>query len=468
MLNYGMMIMKVTQATIQKIVDKTKAPTNPKLTKKTKDVFVELLNSNAKSPYLWLYRKDENAFMAFCGIRMDISGKVTFKQKLEFALRGYKLQKCLVCDEVIKTPREKTKTCHGSCSRLYASGGFIPQKEIKVALSKYGRNAQLTKIERKKLKSYAESKGTKPARKHILELDEGLDEKILTFKGKYYSERMATALLESKRPRCKCGAELNYRPSTNDFAQYCSVGCAHSCGIRSEKIKQTTILRHGGVGFQLEKTKKTMLERYLGNPSKCSKVKLMKVKTTMRNHGVLNPSCSAVVQQLKEKRSMVKYGYRSPNQHPEVIAKVMRNSFYRKEIQTEGRVLIVQGYEPFAFNYLIKHGIEPSDINAVCECTVPPVLFENKIGRGSAYYADFYIPKKNLLVEVKSTYTLAPNKETWKLNISKFKAAKKSGFNLVVLVMDQKGNRLRLPSGWSQLSYTGIRKALKEAVHRSK
>ena len=53
-------------------------------------------------------------------------------------------------------------------------------------------------------------------------------------------------------------------------------------------------------------------------------------------------------------------------------------------------------------------------------------------GKNRRYYPDFYIPKENLLVEVKSTYTYLADLDK---NILKEQCALKSGFNYKLIVL---------------------------------
>lgn len=55
-----------------------------------------------------------------------------------------------------------------------------------------------------------------------------------------------------------------------------------------------------------------------------------------------------------------------------------------------------------------------------------PEIWYNFCSEEHRYYPDFYIPKENILIEVKSEWTLELNKEK---NEAKFKAVKELGFN---------------------------------------
>jgi len=63
----------------------------------------------------------------------------------------------------------------------------------------------------------------------------------------------------------------------------------------------------------------------------------------------------------------------------------------------------LQGYEPLALSLLVEQGVLVENI--YCGVDVPRVsyFYANKIRK---YYPDFYICDRNLIVEVKSKWTL--------------------------------------------------------------
>jgi len=100
----------------------------------------------------------------------------------------------------------------------------------------------------------------------------------------------------------------------------------------------------------------------------------------------------------------------------------------------------LQGYEPQFLNYffnILKRKEEDLDFN------IPTFSYKYRIDR--TYYPDLYIPKENLIVEVKSYHTL--NDEINGVNMReknfyKHKAVKQVGYNHCFMVMNQKGELL--------------------------
>jgi hypothetical protein len=112
-----------------------------------------------------------------------------------------------------------------------------------------------------------------------------------------------------------------------------------------------------------------------------------------------------------------KHGYRCSNWH--------------------GREIRYQGYELYAANYLVEHkGIAPEDIVfSMDPAGRTPVINWN----GRKHYPDLWVPKENLIIEVKSTYTFERDRVR---NLLKTYSARRAGYRYVILVMDDKGNRV--------------------------
>jgi len=60
---------------------------------------------------------------------------------------------------------------------------------------------------------------------------------------------------------------------------------------------------------------------------------------------------------------------------------------------------------------------------------MPEFWYDNKKHR---YYPDFYVPKDNLIIEVKSGYTLNKNR---KRNDMKFESVKNAGYNFKLMII---------------------------------
>lgn len=133
-------------------------------------------------------------------------------------------------------------------------------------------------------------------------------------------------------------------------------------------------------------------------------------------------------QQFIEKRDntcIERYGFKYPMQNPTIAEKSQKNSYNYKEYKWKtGEISLVQGYEDQVLFDLENNGYKFEDVVAD-EKDMPEIFYEFE-GKRRRYYPDIFIPKENLIIEVKSDYTL--NKE-WEKNQAKFDATKNLGFN---------------------------------------
>lgn len=117
-----------------------------------------------------------------------------------------------------------------------------------------------------------------------------------------------------------------------------------------------------------------------------------------------------------------------------------------------GRDIKVQGYEPQALKYLTeKLGISPDDIRCEEEFGDALNIRYKYGGKMRTYYPDIYVVSKRLIVEVKSSHTLGlyhKKKRGWSMTCAKAIACRKKGYKFMLLLMDQRGNRIRLPKNW--------------------
>lgn len=133
-----------------------------------------------------------------------------------------------------------------------------------------------------------------------------------------------------------------------------------------------------------------------------------------------------------------KYGFNSPMQHPDVFEKSKRNSFKRHLYLTpDNNELLLQGYEPFAIDKLLfEFNISEYDIKT--KASEIPEIFLDESHR---YYPDLYVKSLNKIIEVKSEYTVACNKE---LNIKKHLRTKELGYNHEIWICYPKENKIEI------------------------
>jgi hypothetical protein len=211
--------------------------------------------------------------------------------------------------------------------------------------------------------------------------------------------------------------------------------------IIKEKMENTNLSRYG-VKYTLsskevrEKGKQTIIKKFgVDNVSQSNIIKEMKKETSQLNYGTDYPSQSNIIKEMKKETSRLNYGTDYPMQNSEYYKYMSKKVFNRKSyLFPSGRKDIVQGYEPYALDILIKKYKEEDIITG--SSNVPEIWydFENEKKR---YYTDIYIPSENLCIEVKSTYTY---ESSYEQNQAKMKGTMDAGYNFVFWIFDEKGN----------------------------
>lgn len=195
-----------------------------------------------------------------------------------------------------------------------------------------------------------------------------------------------------------------------------------------------------------DKIKKTNLEKYGCEWNIASTTSREKQnKTNIEKYGVENYAQSQEFKERKieirnkvEQKSLEKYGTTHPMKSTQCKEKYKTTSLKNNGVEwvgvlskyetkeyiwQTGEISKVQGYENIVLSELEKLGYTYKDLR-IGFTDVPSIqyFYDNK---QRTYYPDIYIPKENLIIEVKSEYTL--NKELAK-NQAKFKAVKAAGY----------------------------------------
>jgi len=276
----------------------------------------------------------------------------------------------------------------------------------------------------------------------------------------------------NNRTKCKqtylerYGAEHNWASGSSvRHKQYDT--CLEKHGNRNynniEKNKKTLMERYG-VEHQshlpdfLEKSKKTCLGRY-GKEyySQTDEFKEVCIDTSLKKYGVPYPMQSIdVINKMRytnmlrygcdsysktdefkdryEMTSIDRYGVRHPMQNPVIADKQTKSAYkYKKYKLPSGKEINIQGYENFSMDLMIKEHSEEDIITDRNDVPEIWYLHDNKKRR---YYPDLFIKSLNLVVEVKSDYTVDLNPFVDEL---KKKATLNAGYNFLKQVFNSKG-----------------------------
>ena len=134
-------------------------------------------------------------------------------------------------------------------------------------------------------------------------------------------------------------------------------------------------------------------------------------------------------------------------------------NFNRKKFILDGKTFNVQGYEDRAIRYIVEEmGIDVKHI--ITGAGVPHFMYSHK-GKIKRYFPDIFIPSENLIIEVKSTYTLGIknlNSDVLEMNQAKANSVT-FPFTYGTLVLG-KTNKIEqpilLPENWHKLSVIEI------------
>jgi hypothetical protein len=157
--------------------------------------------------------------------------------------------------------------------------------------------------------------------------------------------------------------------------------------------------------------------------------KLMKHGVTLRTK-----SESALISSTVEKRkktNLEKLGVEYPPQNPTVFRKRYK---YNKCIINGKEFTHLQGFEERGIHYMISNlNITVDQIEA--GQNIPNIYYQLD-NKKKIYYPDFFIPDKNLLIEIKCEFTYRNQKKMCDL---KHQACKDSGYNILTIIFNNRG-----------------------------
>lgn len=165
------------------------------------------------------------------------------------------------------------------------------------------------------------------------------------------------------------------------------------------------------------------------NPSSNEQVKQKRINTMLSRYGIAHNFIGW------QEKQFAKYGVYNPAHIPDIAEKLCYNRFKKRKeyVLTTGEVIHLQGYEPFGIDYL-KTLYHENQIQYRKKDM--PELWYKWQEKTRRYYCDFFVLDNNLVVEIKSLFTLSRD-----LNIvkQKLRSAHTNGYNVLLLVFDRFG-----------------------------
>jgi hypothetical protein len=173
-------------------------------------------------------------------------------------------------------------------------------------------------------------------------------------------------------------------------------------------------------------------------PSQSPECKAKVMQTCLKNNGVEHPSQSPEIMEKMYATNLKRHGKKHAMQNPEIAERSAHRAYCAKDYKMpSGTIIKVQGFEPYALNYLLETYAE-TDIVTGCK-NVPIISYTTDDGKKHVHYVDIWIPSQNLMIEVKSTWTISKNFDKVLL---KKQAALDAGYKYEIWVYDKKGKFL--------------------------
>ena len=194
------------------------------------------------------------------------------------------------------------------------------------------------------------------------------------------------------------------------------------------KSQETCVTKYGVTSFtKTDQFKIQMSEKYQNETIEKREIRLDKNrKTNIEKYGVDWFSKTELFGEKCKRVWFENYGVEHPSQSSIVAEKTLggyKKSWHEYTLPS-GKIIKLQGYEPQVFDELLKIYNENEILYK--KGSVPQIWYIDKNNKRHRYFPDFYIPKDNLIIEVKSTFTY--NKELEK-NLLKEKSAREGGYN---------------------------------------
>lgn len=248
------------------------------------------------------------------------------------------------------------------------------------------------------------------------------------YRGKYYSISEGYRFHDHCSARCRNrNPEYVKKLEATNLERYGHRNNMHGAETRA-RTKEMWVQKYGvDVPTKSEeiksKVKRTNRERLgVDWPAQNRQVYEKYKSTMMKRHGVDNgfkhPNTRAGM--------MEKFGVENPSQSPVLFRKTLRGLRSTKQgVLPSGKAYTYQGFENVAIENLLSI-VSEQDLVIGDPSKIPVIEYYNPLkGKTSKYFPDIWIPSLNLLVEVKSTWTM---KRDLAVNMAKHQAARVLGF----------------------------------------
>ncbi|MHB1910015.1 MAG: DUF7487 domain-containing protein [Nitrososphaerales archaeon] len=222
-------------------------------------------------------------------------------------------------------------------------------------------------------------------------------------------------------------------------------GCDYSFQSKEvqDKSKETCRERYGcDYSFQSkevrEKGIETCRKRYgTDHPMQNPEIRDKTRETCLERYGYGCPFPNEGVKEKILETLRERYGADHPMQNKDVLDRALKASHRTKTIILPSELTVhVQGYEPFYIQKLLRDGFSDEIIVATVEDVKDLEIYYELDCKRRRYRPDFYFKDRNLIIEIKSTYTFQVDEEK---NMLKFFACCYAGYDVEIWIYDKTG-----------------------------
>jgi hypothetical protein len=244
--------------------------------------------------------------------------------------------------------------------------------------------------------------------------------------------------------KCSCGIEHK------NIFRYLVENAGVFCKSCTEKIRQQKTIQSNqeirGCNYPTqslevrEKSEQTCLIKFgVKNPGQSDTIKDKAKNTNVERYGVPFTFQADSVKQRIIETNKLRYGVQYPMQNSEILERALLSAKKLKPyIMPSGEVRMIQGYENFALDILVKD-YDEEEIKTESK-DKPSIKYEFE-GKSHIYHPDILITSNNLIIEVKSRYTYENEEE---INIVKMNATISNGYKFEFWCFDAKGKRISI------------------------
>lgn len=329
---------------------------------------------------------------------------------------------CPVCYTVLPWKKTYSTFCSKRCENTNKGKQILNEKRINTNLERYGVDhpSKLNEFDLKRRETCMEKYGVE----NFTETENFVEISKLSKQEKYGNSNYTNREKYIKTCIERYGVENSFQCEEIKF-----------------KIKQTNLSKYGvkhPLMLEIFKNKRrqTCVEKFeVEHASQCKEVMQKIIDTNNKRYDV-----DYVFQYKKHKEKYIqtclsRYGVKHPSQTPNLMQNVFngfKNCWHDYQLPS-GNWIKLQGYEPKCLDLLLNEYLENEIYHRKKD--MPEIWYRWEDNTWHRYFPDFYIPKDNLVIEVKSNYTYKVELEK---NLLKEEATKYLGYNFKLYIITEK------------------------------